>query len=972
MRVLSTNVYVGPNVYARFPVIRHVIDLGPLEEYPTGRLGDFPERLVDALPGLGEHGCSYRTAGGFIRRMTEDEGTWLGHVWEHVALELQSIAGSDVTFGKTRTREGEPLGRYDMVYEYHQREVGLEAGALARRLILQLLPEVVQAEIDEEKEEWDWEEERDNFIRFAQRREFGPSTQSIVDAAVARGIPWLRLNKYSLVQFGHGVYQKRIQATVTSETKHIAVEMASDKDDTQTLLSDLGLPVPRQTLCYSVREAQRAAERTGYPVVVKPLNANHGRGVSIRLQTPEQVETAFGVARQHGTSRGVLVESFIEGFDHRMLVVGGKLIAVAKRVPGHVVGDGRHTIEELVEIVNRDPRRGVGHEKVLTQLKFDEQAERLMEKKGRARETVLPEGEVFYLRSTANLSTGGTAIDLTDVVHPDNRDMAERAIKAIGLDVGGVDFLTTDITQSWRDVGGAIVECNAAPGFRMHVAPSEGTPRDVAGPVMDLLFPPGKPARIPIASITGTNGKTTTTRMVAHIAQMAGYTPGMTTSDGVYINGRLSVKGDMTGPTSASIVLRDPDVDAAILETARGGMVRSGLGFQECDVAAVLNVRADHLGIRGIDTLDQLAEIKKIPIEVAQDCAVLNADDPRCLAMAGDTRAESICYVTMDPQHALVREHVRAGGRAVVLEPGMNGDMITIYDGGRHIPLLWTHLIPATLEGKATHNVQNAMFAAGIAYALGENAMDRIALDHIRHGLRTFSTSYYEAPGRLNVFDEHPFKVILDYAHNPDAVGHMVELAGKLDVRGKRRLVLAAPGDRRDEDIREIATLAAGHFDHYVCKRDDHPRGRGPEEVPEMLRETLIGAGVDADAIEIIPDEQEAVYHMLASAEADDLVLIFGDEISRTWKQIIYFGKEQGDGQASPPPTPAPMTVDIAPPPASVPPPTEAEPVTAAPTPVSGPVARTPANVEAVELPDGQRLVRDSRGVRIVQDEEAD
>ena len=521
-----------------------------------------------------------------------------------------------MTFGKTRSREGEP-GHYDMVYQYHEREVGLQAGLLARRLILQLLPPEVQALIDEEKEEWDWEEERDDFIRFAQRREFGPSTQSLVDAAEARGIPWLRLNRYSLVQFGHGKYQKRIQATVTSETKHISVELASDKDETHSLLSDLGLPVPKQTVVYSEREAVRAAEATGYPVVVKPLDANHGRGVSIRLKTPEAVRTAYAVAQEHGRSRATLVESFVEGFDHRMLVVGGKLIAVAKRVPGHVVGDGEHTVEELVEIVNADPQRGVGHEKVLTQLQFDEQAERLMEKRGVGRDSVLASGEILYLRSTANLSTGGTAIDLTDQVHPDNRDMAERAIKAIGLDVGGVDFLSTDITASWRDVGGAIVECNAAPGFRMHVAPSEGTPRDVAGPVMDLLFPPGTPARIPIASITGTNGKTTTTRMLAHIAQMAGYTPGMTTSDGVYINGRMSVKGDMTGPTSAGMVLRDPDVDCAILETARGGMVRSGLGFSECNVAACLNVRSDHLGIRGIETLDDLAEIKQIPIEVA-------------------------------------------------------------------------------------------------------------------------------------------------------------------------------------------------------------------------------------------------------------------------------------------------------------------------------------------------------------------
>ncbi|NNF57285.1 MAG: cyanophycin synthetase [Rhodothermaceae bacterium] len=953
MQIRSTNVYVGPNVYARFPVIRHVIDLGPLEDYPTGKLGDFAERLVEALPGLQEHGCSYGEPGGFIRRMTEEEGTWLGHVWEHVAIELQNEAGIDVTFGKTRSTD--TPGEYDMVYEYHEKEVGLEAGALGRRLILHLLPEEVQALLDEKAEEWDWEDERDTFIRFAQRREFGPSTQSIIDAAEARGIPWLRLNKYSLVQFGHGTYQRRIQATVTGETRHIAVEIASDKEDTRNLLEDLGLPVPKQALVYSERQAVRAAERIGYPVVVKPLNANHGRGVSIRLMDEDQVRTAFGVAQQHGTGRSVLVESFVTGFDHRMLVVNGKLVAVAKRVPGHVKGDGEHTIEELVERVNEDPRRGVGHEKVLTKLQFDEQAERLLEKAGYTKETVLPEGQVFYLRSTANLSTGGTAIDLTDVAHPDNVAMAERAIKAIGLDVGGVDFLTDDMTQSWREIGGAIVECNAAPGFRMHVAPSEGTPRDVAAPVIDMLFPPGTPARIPIAAITGTNGKTTTSRMLAHIVKMAGYTPGSTSSDGVFINGSLTVKGDMTGPASSSMVLRDPDVDVAVLETARGGLLRSGLGFSECNVAACINVAADHLGLKGIETLEQLAEIKRIPIEVATDSAVLNADDEHCLAMAAHTQAERLCYVTMNPGNALVREHIRAGGCAVVLEQGINGDMITIYDGGRHIPLLWTHLIPATLEGKAVHNVQNAMFAAACAHALGEGPMD-ISLEQIRHGLRTFSTSYYEAPGRLNIYDEHPFKVILDYAHNPDAVAMMVDLADKLDVPGIKRLVLAAPGDRRDEDVEAIARHAAGHFDHYVCKRDDHRRGRGVDEIPQMLRQTLLDAGVSDEQIDVIVAEEEAIDHALNVCEEGDLLLIFGDDISRSWKQIVQFGQTT---PAEPHTNGATTRMDAV----------DGEGDDAEPAP--GPVTAT-VEEEAFQLQSGQRLVRDRRGVRVVHDEEAD
>ena len=952
MRVVSTNVYVGPNLYARFPVIRHRIQLGPLEDYPTARLDGFSERLVEALPGLREHGCSYRAPGGFVRRMVEDEGTWLGHVWEHVALELQGVAGHDMTFGKTRST-GRP-GEYDMVYEYRQREVGLEAGELARRLILRLLPDRVQALVDEEKEDgYDWQDEIDAFIRRAQRLAFGPSTQSLIDAAEDRDVPWIRLNRFSLVQLGHGTHQQRVQATVTGETRHIAVEIASDKQDTRSLLASLGLPVPRQALVYGPDDAVDEAEAIGYPVVTKPLNANHGRGVSIRLTEGDQVRAGYERATQHGTSNGVLVESFVSGFDHRMLVVDGALVAVAKRVPGHVVGDGRHTIAELVEVVNRDPRRGVGHEKALTRIEIDAQAERLLARAGRTAETVLDEGETFYLRATANLSTGGTAIDLTDVVHPDNRDMAVRAVRAVGLDVGGVDFLCDDVTRSWRDVGGAIVEVNAAPGFRMHVAPSEGTPRDVAGPVMDMLFPPGRPARVPVAIVTGTNGKTTTTRMIAHVLQMAGVVPGMTSTDGVFIDGRLTVKGDMTGPVGAQTVLRDRAVEAAVLEVARGGLVRSGLGVRRCDVAACLNVASDHLGQGGVETLDDLAEIKRIPIEVARDTVVLNADDPRVLAMAGHTDADHICYVTMDAEHALVREHVREGGRAVVLERGVAGEMITVHDRSRHLPLVWTHLIPATIDGKATHNVQNAMFAAGVLYALGNREDGRggpdLSLDQIRHGLQTFSTSFYEAPGRLNVFDGHPFRVILDYAHNPAAIASMAQLAGRLDVRGRRLLTIAAPGDRRDEDVRAMAAAAAGHFDHYVCKRDDRLRGRGEAEIPEMLRDGLVAAGVDASAVDLVPDEAEAVEHTLGLAQPGDLVVVLGDKIERCWDQIVGFGAggadgdgaeaSEGDGRAAPPPS------DVR----------AAEP-----------------EGEAFRLREGQRVVRDRRGVRVATDEETD
>lgn len=903
MRIVSQNVYVGPNLYALFPVIRLTVDLAELEAWPSARLGPtFHEPLVAMLPGLAEHGCSYGEPGGFLRRLREGEGTWLGHVMEHVAIELQNMAGAKVTFGKTRGtgRSGE----YHVVYQYEQEEVGLEAGRLAIRVLHSLLPVALRpAEADPEP--LDWDATRTEFIKAAQKLALGPSTASLVRAAEQRGIPWLRLNRFSLVQLGYGKYSQRIQATVTSQTRQIATDLASDKEETNRLLADLGLPVPRQALVYGEEEAVQAARRIGYPVVVKPLNANHGRGVSIDLGRPPEVVKAFHEARQH--SRGIVIESFIRGLDHRLLVVNGELVAASKRVPGHVVGDGEHSVGALVDLVNQDPRRGVGHEKVLTRLEIDAQAERLLAEKGYTVDTVPAAGEVVFLRSTANLSTGGTAVDVTDIIHPDNRDMAIRAVRAIGLDVAGVDFLTTDISKSYLETGGAICEVNAAPGFRMHIAPSEGTPRDVAGPVMDMLFPPGTPARIPVAAITGTNGKTTTARMTAHILKMAGYRVGMTSTDGVYIDGRLTVAGDMTGPSSARMVLRDPSVDAAVLETARGGLVRSGLGFRHADVGAVLNVQADHLGLGGIETLEQLAKVKRIVVEVARGTAVLNADDPLCLKMAAHTDAERICYVTMDPRHPLVKEHIQAGGRAVVLEEGINGHMITLFEGGAHIPLLWTHLIPATLEGRAAHNVQNAMFAAAVAHSLGAS------LDNVRQGLRTFDMTFYQAPGRMNVFDEHGFKVILDYGHNPAAVKAMVQLAERLEVAGRRTVVLAAPGDRRDEDIREIGLHCAGHFDRYFCRRDDNPRGRGADEVPRLLADALASAGVPAEAISVIPDEQEAVEAALRQSEPGDLLLIFGDKVTRTWKQIIYFAPDAASTRAEPPPLAMPFEPEEAP-----------------------------------------------------------
>ena len=896
MKILERNVYVGPSLYAHFPVIKLVMDLGVLEAWPTGRLGAaFVDGLIAALPGLQEHGCSYREPGGFIRRMrgstgadaeggaADPDGTWLGHVFEHVAIELQNIAGEDVSFGKTRSVDGQP-GVYTVVYEYAQRDEGIEAGELAIRLLASLLPAELRPE-GALPDGWNWAQARTDYIRYAQRRALGPSTAALVKAAEERNIPWLRLNEQSLIQLGHGKFQQRIQATVTGRTSYIAVELAQDKEETNKILANTGLPVPKQELVRSAERAVHAAERLGYPVVTKPYNGNHGRGISIGLQNADEVKAGFQAAAEHSGS--VIVETHLHGDDHRLLVVNGELIAATRRTPGRVVGDGLHTIRQLVEAVNADPRRGVGHEKVMTRIELDAQADMMLARQALTLDSVPGRDQSVLLRSTANLSTGGTATDVTDVIHPDNREMAVRAVTAIGLDVGGVDFLCPDITESYRRVGGGICEINAAPGFRMHVAPSEGTPRDAAGPVIDMLFPPGASSRVPIAGITGTNGKTTTCRMLAHIAKMAGYTPGLTTTDGVYIDGQRTVEGDMTGPVATRMVLADPKIDIAVLEVARGGLLRAGMGVPFVNVGAVLNVKSDHLGMKGIDTLEQLAEVKRILVEVARDCAVLNADDDNVIRMSAHTEAKHLCYVTLNPQHAktggFMREHIRAGGRACALEHGVNGQMITLYDKGRHIPLMWTHLIPATLEGRAMHNVQNAMFAAAVAFSLD------IKLDAIRQGLRTFDTTFFQAPGRMNVYDEHPFKVIFDYAHNAHAVGAMADLASRLDVRGRRMVVVAGPGDRRDEDIRAIAEAVAGRFDHYICRRDDALRGRAGDEVPKMIAAVLREHGVADSAITIIPDEQEAIDAALKLGEPGDLLLVFADALTRSWKQVTKF-----------------------------------------------------------------------------------
>ena len=894
MKLLSSSVYVGPNIFAHQPLIRYTLDLGRFAGRPAADFAaELIEPLLDVLPNL----ANEQTPEGapFVERMRRDADCDLGEVIARLALTLQKFAAKPTDIARSEPADRD--GVVEVLFGYVSRPIGLEAGDLARLIVLELVD-------PDPRKRFHLRDEIDDFISFATRRSLGPSAMALVRAAEERDIPWLRLNDDSLIQLGQGRYQKRIEAALTSQTSSIAVDIAKDKEFCTQLLYDLGLPAPEQRYARDAEAAIRAADRIGFPVVVKPVDGNHGRGVSINLGTEDEVRDAFERAAEQGS--GVVVESMIAGADHRLLVVDGKLVAAAKRVPAHVVGDGRKTVVELIEEENKNPRRGVGHENMLTRLELDKAARAMLQEQGLSVDSVPEDGREVFLRRTANLSTGGTAVDVTETIHPDNRLMAERAIKAVGLDIGGVDFLTTDITQSYRDTGGAICEINAGPGIRMHIAPSEGEPRDVGGAVMDMLFPPGTPSRIPIAALTGTNGKTTTSRMLAHVLKMAGHTVGQTSTDAVTVDGNVTIKGDMTGPFAASMVLRDPDVDMAVMETARGGIVRAGLGYSFCDVGAVLNVSADHLGMGGVETLDDLARVKRLVVEVARDTAVLNADNIHTLKMAEHTAAQNICYVTRNPNHALVREHIKLGKRAVVLERGANGEQIVFYEKENQIPLIWTHLIPATIEGKALHNVENAMFAAAMANALG------LTLDQIRAGLRTFNNSFYQSPGRMNVYDEHGFRVILDYGHNEAAISSMVDLVERLEPRGKRIVCVTCPGDRRDEDVRANAEAVAGKFDRYICHTDDDLRGRGPREIPEMVRDALIDAGVEAAAIDVIPSEAEAVDHALRLARRNDLVLLFCAAVVRAWKRIIYFTPEhREDGAAEESASPAVAQIDV-------------------------------------------------------------
>ena len=873
MKIVEIKILRGPNYWSvrRTKLIQMKLDLEEKEKMPTNSIPGFRERLEAMIPSLIEHRCSEGTRGGFFKRV--EEGTWMGHVIEHIALEIQTLAGMDTGFGRTRGTGKD--GEYYVCFSYMEEDAGIYAAKAAVRIAHALIFE----------EEYDMNDDIQNLREIREDTRLGPSTGCIVDEAAKRGIPYIRLNKHSLVQLGYGVHQKRIRATIASTTGNIAVDIACDKEETKNLLEAAEIPVPKGDVVRTEEGLRDAIDRIGYPCVIKPIDGNHGKGNTTNITDWEMALRAFAAAKEYG--RSVIIEKYITGFDFRILVINYKFICAALRTPAAVTGDGKNTIQYLIDETNKDPRRGYGHEKVLTQITMDQFTQKMLDEKGYSLDTVPAKDELVLLKPTANLSTGGTSTDVTDEVHPANIMMCERIAKIIGLDICGIDIMATDLRTPVKENGGAILEVNAAPGFRMHIDPSVGLPRNVAEPVVDMLFPKGSAGTIPIIAITGTNGKTTTTRLTAHIAKTAGYKVGYTTSDGVYIQNQMMMKGDCTGPVSSTFVLKDPTVDFAVLECARGGILKNGLAFQNCDVAVVTNISADHIGLGGIDSMEQMAKVKQVVPETVfkHGYAILNADDDLVYAMKEGLEC-NIAFFSMDENNPRIVKHCKAGGYAAVFENGY----ITIMKGTWKIRVIKVSEVPVTYGGKAIHNIMNCLPAVLSTYF-----WRNIEIEDIKLALQTFVPSSTQTPGRLNMFQFKHFQFLVDFAHNPAGLELLCDFISKLDGEPKVGII-SGTGDRRDEDIKELGRISGRSFDEIIIRQDKNLRGRTAEEIVNLLVEGINETKTKDIPIEIIYNEKEAIMHAYNNAKPGSLITIMCDVVAEAL-DLIKGLKEKEDAE---------------------------------------------------------------------------
>ena len=860
----------GPNYWSanRHKLIVMLLDLEDMEQRPTDKIPGFLERLSAFMPTLYEHRCSEGVPGGFFTRIKE--GTWMGHVIEHIALELQTLAGMDTGFG--RTRETTDKGVYHVVFSYQEAKAGIYTAKASVKIAQALVDNVP----------YDLEEDIQNLREIRENERLGPSTGSIVDEAIRRKIPYIRLNRHSLVQLGYGVNQCRVQATIASTTSSIAVEIACDKEETKNLLEAAEISVPSGRIIYDEEDLQNTINKIGYPIVTKPVNGNHGKGATTNIRNWEDAVAGLKAAKVYG--RAVICEKFITGRDFRVLVINYKFVAAALRTPAAVTGDGKHTIQQLIDIVNTDPRRGYGHEKVLTAIKIDDFTMDMLAKKDYTLDTVLKKNEELWLKPTANLSTGGTATDVTDFVHPTNVFMCERIARIIGLNICGIDIMADDLSVPIKENGGAVLEVNAAPGFRMHLDPTEGLPRNVAEPVIDMLYPPGATARIPIIAVSGTNGKTTTTRLIAHIVKQMGHKVGYTTTDGVYIQNQLMMTGDCTGPVSAEFVLRDPTVDYAVLECARGGILRAGLGFHNCDVAVVTNVAADHLGLGGIDTIEKLAKVKAVAAHTVfpKGYAILNADDDLVYNMHKDLECK-VAYFSLNEDSKRIKKHCAKGGLAAIYENGY----VTILKGSWKIRIEKVTNIPLTFSGMAEFNIANVLAATLAAY------VQEFKPEDIRQALQTFVPSPALTPGRMNMFHFRNYSVMLDYAHNTHGLLAIGKYVKTVDASVKVGII-AGVGDRRDEDIISLGEAAASIFDEIIIRQDKHLRGRTDQAIIDLMTQGI--HNVDKNKkITVIQKETAAIDYAFEHAVKDSFIVITSDVIPDALEQVkMYKAKEDG------------------------------------------------------------------------------